>query len=186
MNPITGAGLVLEGAGLIVAAWGLRRTLVEAAPGEGVLDPARRLAATARARARSMVAAAVRLVTRRRPPGVTVQAGTAGALIIASKVRARVKYGRLQRSDVVAAVVELERRSNIANTQIADVREKLEDEVERLEAADRDLADRMSGRIGGLEAESRRVTIGDIRTQLTGLALIGVGLVVQTVGQLVG
>jgi hypothetical protein len=185
LTQITGSGLALEGLGLVVASWGLYRTFREAAPGESLVDPVRSRAVRSRDRLRTILAEAVRRLTRR-PRQTIVGVGMVNAAGVAFRARARVSYGPLKLADLTAATRELERRSKMAWDKLTDLDEKVADEIERLDAADRAIDERLTERLAKLEADTRRVTVGDVRIQLVGLFLIGLGLILQTAGNVVG
>jgi hypothetical protein len=177
VNPISLLGWALEGLGLIVTALGVVSTFRKSAPGTPLFSSQRAALRGVRDRAAAMA----RRLTRRGTPKI-VNVGLAGAVTVSSTLRARVKYGRLRSGDVPSAVRELERRTNIAWTQLADLRDKVDDEIARLDAANKDLEGRISQRLDEIDEEARKVASSDVETQVVGLGLIGLGFLLQTIG----
>jgi hypothetical protein len=181
-HPLTLLGWLLEGIGLIVSIAGVIAFGRE--PSDTPLFAPQRHALR-RLRDRN-VAALRRLTGRRR--SVVAQAGLAEGLAVSLRARGRVTYGPLQLpkrpkvAEVAAAVRELERRSNIAWTSLTDLREKVEDDVERLAAADTELEARIAARLAESAQRAGQMATHDVEVQLIGLGLIALGFVIQTVG----
>jgi hypothetical protein len=177
VNALSLVGWVLEGLGLVVTGFGVLSTFRKAAPGTPMFSSQRAALRGVRDRA----AAFARRLMRRGTPKI-VGVGLGGGVTASGTVRARVKYGRLRAGDIPSAVRELERRTNIAWTQLADLRDKVDDEIARLDAANKDLEGRISQRLDEMDEEARKVASSDVETQVVGLGLIGLGFLLQTIG----
>jgi hypothetical protein len=186
-NTLSLFGWFLEGVGLLVTLLGVVTTFRKAAPDSPLFDVQRR----AVRRLRDRATATLRRLLRRRAPQV-VGVVTIESQLTAFKARARVTYGPLSLAgrpkvaDLAAATRELERRTNIAWTTLTELREKVDDEVERLDTAEHDLERRILERFGQLDEQARQMATSDVEVQVVGLGLIAAGFIFQTVGLAVG
>jgi hypothetical protein len=116
-----------------------------------------------------------------RSANTVVGVGWTEQVVATFKARARVTYGPLP-SNLTAAVRELERRTSMAWGRLADVDEKIDDEIDRLDAADRELEARVRARIDQMDQQSQDVATSDVEVQIIGLGFIATGFLLQTFG----
>ena len=174
-------GGLVEAIGLIVTGWGIRQTWVNAAD-ERFLAPVLGRAASLR---RHTTVLADRL--RRRPQAsISIDVDAADHAFITDHVSVRVGIAPLDRTapqDEQIAFIDTQVRQLLAQTQDADERQ-----AEALRTVG-DEADRVSAEIQqvreSLSAIERRLTLLGLRTEATGLGLVGVGLLMQVVGSIV-
>lgn len=187
MNALGQFGLILEGLGVIVAVWGVHVRFREAeGDGHNEWDPLTASLSLLARRGWHSVETAFRRVLRR-PRSAQHVTGSGMIVQGAGSVRARgrVGYGRVTLSNHELALHELARRTQELSGRVADVRDHADDEIERLEAALGDLRQALLGAIVELREEHRRVASADVRVQLVGLGIVGVGIMLQALSFLV-
>jgi hypothetical protein len=163
--------------GVVIAFVGLWKTWHEFAEGERFRAP---YVERARAIAERVVARARRMVQRllRRPPQQIVGAGVAISAGGVLKARGRAIWGLLP-EPTEAALAELHRRTlDLSKTQ-ADAIERLDDAIEDVRSAAEAFSTRVDEAIRRLEALNRRVAVGGVRWEASGLFLVLLGLALQ-------
>ena len=174
-------GGLVEAIGLIVTGWGIRQTWVSAAD-ERFLGPVFGRAASLRRQTRAL---ADRL--RRRPEApISINVDAADLVLITDHVSVRVGIAPLDRTaprDEQIAFIDTQVRELLARTQDADERQAealrtVGNEVQRVSADTQQVRESLS-------ALEKRLTLHGLRTEATGLGLVGVGLLMQLVGSIV-
>jgi hypothetical protein len=177
-------GFLFEGVGLLVAVYGLRERRREfAPPGRGAFDPA---IVSARRRTSHLVTAVGERVRRilRRPQRIvvgtaTLHLGSPGSV----KLRGRAGFGPLPtgRSNK-PALAELDRRTRVLLDRISDAQEAIQDQAEKADGDLGALRTEILDKAERIEARVQRLATGDVALQYTGMAMIGIGLVLQAIG----
>lgn len=179
---VIGTGVVLQVVGLCATGWGARRTWRDfgmagfwAPLSDAVVGPRRWLGMTCR-----------RLF--RRPRSATVVAGSASASVaVSGKGRGRSGFRVMPRAqDVAESIAELDQRTRDLLERLQRASEVFQDWLSSTAAEVSALRGELSHKIATLEQSDRRIATAGIRIEVMGMVLIGLGVVVQWVGSLVG
>ena len=172
-------GLILQVAGLVVTATGVRRTWREFAA-EPFWSPVIQ-------RARGLwerIVARVRRVFRR-PQIVFGEA--AGEIRMAGTALGRVGFRTIPEDGPVAdAITELDERTRRLLDQIADLREQGDEELRTLRSESRSLREEVARVVKELGEMDREVAVSGLRLEAAGMFLIALGVVFQGVSTLAG
>jgi hypothetical protein len=172
---LSGAGLALQIVGLLVLGIGLWKTWHEFAEGEHFRDP---YVTRARALVRWLDYRLRRLIGRPRP--INLEGRAASQFGMSSSGLGVVGWPPLPKT-TRPALNELERRIDEVSNRVASVQTELGAETTNRDDADKALEARLTGEVGRLNVRTKRVAVGGIRWQATGLLLLAVGLVLSSV-----
>lgn len=176
---LTLIGVILEGIGVGLALWGLHRTFRELA-GESEFEPLWGFGRRVRLRSRQLAAAVAAKLGRR--PASRHMVGGSLSLSLSGSVRTRGRAGFGEVHDwwrPWKAIPELDQRTRDLANRVADVRDKAEDEVERLDKDIAELRTELRAEAGRIEQFTKRVGTIDVRHQMAGLALVVAGIAFQ-------
>lgn len=179
---IVGAVLQLLGVGL--AGIGYWKTWRDFAGDERFLDPVVELGESVVA----WVGSSVRRLVRRLRPS-TREVPLSGGVSVATAMRAGVRTqfpslgDELETADALRA---LDARTRQLMDAVNELRDRLHDEVDRVEAQLEGLRSWATNEVERLGRQDRRVALGGIRIQSAGLLLIALGLGLQLLGSLLG
>ncbi|MEJ7743424.1 MAG: hypothetical protein WKF73_13290 [Nocardioidaceae bacterium] len=175
-NWVSYSGYVLEGLGLIVTAWGIRRTWRQQRPSEIFLAPVT-------LRFRRLRKWLLRVVGKQSPTTV-VGVGIASGWSIADSARVAIGYAPLDSSDVEASIKLLEQRLlGLRNDHDAfTLAQGLTNDIHtsRLDALDTAVKEQRST-FSELE---KWVSTEGLRVEAAGLGLVGLGLILQAIGSI--
>lgn len=172
---VAGAGLEVAGLGLV--AWGIVRARHRYAPGmPGLMDHLRNAGGWV----------IVRLPRRRKDTRVVVGAGSISFGGGHVRVRGTVGLGSWDNVPIERRVLDLRRMFEAQATEIDQLhRERKTQEIERT-AAEQDLRDRITWLQGEQDRAIKEAITGDLRREAWGVAFFVFGLVLGTVGNVMG
>jgi lipid II:glycine glycyltransferase (peptidoglycan interpeptide bridge formation enzyme) len=102
------------------------------------------------------------------------------------KARGRKQFRELPASvPLQEALEELDQRTRELMEGVNDVRDALEDEVEKRQATEAQLRTDLDSAVQRLDEQDRRVAVGGIRLEALGVFLVALGLVLALVGSVV-
>ncbi|MFD7548581.1 hypothetical protein [Streptomyces sp. NPDC059816] len=174
--------------GLAAAADGFHRTFRSSAvPGDRFFALVLKVQLAILGRWRTALVRGVRRLLRRPPRPITRSLGTALSVESAMNVRGIVQFGPLPdlEQDPAAFTSEVERRLNRVYRLAQDVEHDLKQETDSRSEADRQVASDLEARISSLDEESKRTSIQGLREQVLGWFFVALGLVAQTMADLV-
>ena len=176
---VDGVGVTFEVAGLLIAGHGIKTTW-QANAGESFWSPA---TDTARAIG-SWAYARLPARLRRRPPTV-IQVGAAFESSGTLSATGRVNSARLPPDlPVDAALAALDARIHQLEGWYQDGDDRLRTEIRAVRETTEEIGTRVGNVEVGLGETARDLRVEGLRGQAFGLGLLGVGLVLQKVGQL--
>lgn len=178
MDPFVVLSKGLQAVGVVVAGIGLWKTWHEV-PGERFFGPAIARGAAIWRRASGPVARFVRRLLRR-PRNVVVTPGTAKMQLNTFRARARVQFGELPTDvDSATAIAELDQRTRRLMTFVTDVDERTTDDADAMREELAGAAERLASGLREVDERARRVIVGGVRWEASGLFLVGLGTALE-------
>lgn len=178
-------GVVSQLVGVVVAFVGLWKTWHEFANGERFLAPYEARAGAIAHAISVRVRSDLRRLLRRHPETIA-RAGTAhGTFTMSANIRGRVTWGPLPLT-TEAAMAELERRTLELQKTHANTTERQDDALAEVRGDAATFRAHADEAIKRLEAMNRRVAVGGLRWQASGLFLVLLGLALQGIAAALG
>jgi len=186
-NAVNAVGVLLEAAGLLIAAVGLVDTWRQyGPPGEPLTAPLRRRWAAASTGAKQRWERGWRWLLRK-PRPIVIHSGTVAINLGTPQVtvRGRKGYGPLP-EEPGAAIRMLGERTDELLERVQNARDATDDAVEALKGELAVVVQRLDSAVAELEVQTRRVASGGVRLQLVGFSAVGVGLALQLISPIFG
>lgn len=180
MLPVS-IGTGFEIVGLVVTAIGVRATWREfASPQDRFLGPVIDIARDVAQRTSSWLKAIVRRLLRR-PNNVTVAITGTGLVTFTGKLSARIGYGALPK-ETETALTELGRRTQQLMDMLNDAKERLDKDTDDIRADVVSLKNELGEAATRFEERTQHVALDGLRTEAVGLFLVGLGVLLQSLG----
>ena len=172
-------GALVQLVGVVVVALGARRTWLEFAPDEGLLDPIARLTYHVRQRLGDRVKRVWSRI-RGRPPQHIAGAGAVTISAVAVDARGRVGFAPLPDGTGTQEAIDLlDERTRSLMDRLEAKTAQLDDEIRAIKDGTAALSRLLDTHVVRLDAQGRRAATGGVRLALAGAAMVIIGLGLQ-------